>query len=80
MGLDASLAQGAMYVWARVVQGDGQAYAAQALESAHVSLTPGQAFGPGGQDFVRFSLGISDDELGTALERLKDWYMQGHGS
>jgi aspartate/methionine/tyrosine aminotransferase len=46
----------------------------EALEHAHVSLTPGQAFGPSAARYVRISLGMQDDQLQLALERLKDWY------
>ncbi len=74
IGLSAALPQGAMYVWARSVQGDGEDYALAALEQAHVSLTPGAGFGPGGTEYVRFSLGTPDDPLHAALDRLAKWH------
>lgn len=74
IGLEAQPPQGAIYVWARVQNGDGQAYAQAALEQAHVSMTPGEAFGPGGVDYVRISLCTPDDQLQIALDRLQEWY------
>ena len=46
----------------------------RALNEAYVSVTPGEAFGPGGQDYVRISLGVPDDRLKAALQRLQLWY------
>src|SRR5690606_9813752 len=73
-GLEPIRPQGAIYVWARVKHGTGQQYSESALEQAHVSLTPGAAFGPGGTDYVRISLCTPDDRLQTALQRLQSWY------
>lgn len=74
IGLTAQKPCATMYVWAKVSRGDGQAYAASALTNALVSVTPGYAFGPGGENYVRFSLGIADDQLAMALKRLEAWY------
>ena len=74
IGLQAAVPQGAMYVWARALDGDGLRYTTSALDKARVSLTPGLGFGPDGQEYVRFSLGIADDQLMAALDRLADWY------
>ena len=78
IGLSAQPSKGSLYVWARVAEDDGFAdggsYAEAALVNAHVSVTPGQIYGPGGVNDVRISVGISDDRLETALDRLKSWY------
>jgi aspartate/methionine/tyrosine aminotransferase len=66
--------QGAIYIWAKVQNGDGRAYAHSALEQAFVSMTPGAAFGPGGVDYIRISLCTSDDQLQVAVDRLRQWY------
>ncbi len=74
IGLHARKSQGSIYVWARVEKGDGMDYANAALDEAHVSIAPGGIYGPGGEDYVRISLGVLDDHLQTALERLQVWY------
>lgn len=74
-GLEAILPKGAIYIWARTRNGDGNLYAQGALERAHVSLTPGSAFGPGGDAYVRISLCSPEEHLLTALHRLRDYYL-----
>ncbi|MBZ0298400.1 MAG: aminotransferase class I/II-fold pyridoxal phosphate-dependent enzyme [Anaerolineae bacterium] len=71
IGLEAQCPQGAIYIWARVLDGDGQTFARIALELAHVSVTPGTGFGPGGTDYVRISLCTPEDKLQIAMERLQ---------
>lgn len=77
-GLVPNRPQGAIYVWARVQRGGGNDYAQACLEGAHVSLTPGEAFGPGGKDYVRISLCVPDNRLETAMDRLRNWYTSSH--
>lgn len=74
IGLRAQKPKGSLYIWARVEDGDGDAYVNHALEQAHVAFAPGSAYGPGGKPYIRISLGISDKRLEEALIRLKDWY------
>jgi LL-diaminopimelate aminotransferase len=76
IGLCAEKPSGSMYVWARVEREDwnGAAYSEHALSEAHVSLAPGAMYGPGGDRYLRFSLGVPDARLDAALERLKLWY------
>lgn len=74
IGLSASVPGGAMYVWGKVEEGDVAQYVEDALTQAHVSIAPGLAYGPGGQRHVRISLGVPDDQLDAALERLRSWY------
>jgi LL-diaminopimelate aminotransferase len=74
IGLSASVPGGALYVWAGVESGDMSQYVEDALTQAHVSIAPGLAYGPGGEQHVRISLGVPDDQLEIALERLESWY------
>ena len=74
IGLSARLPGGALYVWARVEDIDMTQYVEDALIQAHVSIAPGLAYGPGGAQHVRISLGVPDDQLEIALERLQSWY------
>lgn len=74
IGLSAHKTQASLYVWAKVQEMTSQAYVNEALEKAHVSVAPGEAYGPGGSGYVRLSLGVPDEQLETALSLLKDWY------
>jgi LL-diaminopimelate aminotransferase len=71
LGMSALAPQGGLYVWARVPQGvTCEAFAARLLEEAGVWLTPGSAFGPHGDGYMRISLCASDARLAEAGERL----------
>jgi LL-diaminopimelate aminotransferase len=74
IGLEAQKSKGSLYVWARVLDGDGTSYSEEVLQKALVALTPGSAYGPGGEQYVRISLGVADERLQIALNRLKSWY------
>jgi LL-diaminopimelate aminotransferase len=74
IGLTAQKPKGSLYIWGRVEQGNGESYVDEALAQAHVALAPGSAYGPGGDEYVRISMGVSDNRLEEALERLKDWW------
>jgi LL-diaminopimelate aminotransferase len=74
IGLSAQKTKGSLYVWAKVAEGDGTSYAEAALMNAHVSVAPGQIYGPGGINYVRISLGTPDVRLNEALDRLEKWY------
>ncbi len=74
IGVTAQRPKGALYVWGRVEGGDGGKYAEEALLQAHVSIAPGEIYGPGGTEYLRFSLGVADDRLDEALSRLENWY------
>ncbi len=77
VGLSAQPSQGSLYVWAHLTDAsfaDGASYAEAALVNAHVSVAPGQIYGPGGMNDVRISVGVADARLEEALNRLKSWY------
>jgi LL-diaminopimelate aminotransferase len=74
IGLRASPPLGSLYIWAQALDMDGSRYVQTALEGAHVAFAPGAAYGPGGEQFIRISLGIADNRLTEALDRLKHWY------
>jgi LL-diaminopimelate aminotransferase len=77
IGLEAEKPCASLYVWAKVLHGDALGYIDRALDEAHVSLAPGSAYGPGGDGYIRLSLGTPDARLDEALARLKTWYANG---
>ncbi len=74
IGLRGYNPKGALYVWTEAVDGNAAQYLEDALCIAHVVLAPGTAYGPTGEQFVRFGLTAKDERLDEALERLKKWY------
>lgn len=74
IGLQADYPKGSIYIWARVINGDGDTYAEQALTQAQVSIAPGTAYGPGGAQYVRLSIATPEEQIEEALRRLKVWY------
>lgn len=78
LGLRAARPKGSLYIWAEATKLDAGVYVEEALTQAHVSLAPGEAYGPGGKNYIRFSVGMSDDRFDEAINRLKSWYSQKH--
>ncbi|NJN22416.1 MAG: aspartate aminotransferase [Leptolyngbya sp. RL_3_1] len=61
-----------MYLWVPCPPGIGSTdFALSVLEQTGVVLTPGNAFGRGGEGYVRVSLIAECDRLGEAMARLK---------
>ena len=60
-------------VWAKVPAGESSAsFATKLLEKAHVIVTPGSGYGPGGEGYVRISLTTPDERLREAVRRIKE--------
>lgn len=71
IGLDLTPPRGAIYVWARVPEGETSAsFTEKVLEHAAVVISPGAAYGPSGEGFVRMSLTVPDERLIEAAERI----------
>lgn len=74
IGLSAQKSAGSLYVWAKPLDMSAIDYVEQALIKAQVSTAPGEAYGPGGKDYIRMSVAIPDERIQDALERLSRWY------
>lgn len=61
-----------MFVWLPIPQGfKSQAWTEHLIDTAGIVVTPGNAFGPGGEGFFRVSLIADDAVLEAAVERLR---------
>jgi len=70
-GMFEALQEAAIYVWARVPEGETSAsFTERVLEDAAVVISPGAAYGPSGEGFVRMSLTVPDERLNEAAERI----------
>lgn len=71
IGLEVNSPKGTIYLWARAPDGQtSAAFCERVLEEAAVVISPGSAYGPSGEGFVRMSLTVSDDRLNEAAERI----------
>jgi LL-diaminopimelate aminotransferase len=71
-GLHAARPQASLYLWPRVPDGYTSAeFADKILSATGVSMTPGSAFGPHGEGYLRISVGQTTDRIAAAVERLR---------
>ena len=72
IGIEAARPKASLYVWAPVPTGyTSEEWTTRALEEAGVSITPGTAFGPNGEGYVRISIARPTERVREAMERLK---------
>ena len=72
LGLDVAPPKATPYFWARVPAGYTSAsFVELVLEQANVVVSPGNAYGPSGEGFVRLSLTVPDERLQEAVSRIQ---------
>ncbi|HTU29002.1 MAG TPA: LL-diaminopimelate aminotransferase [Solirubrobacteraceae bacterium] len=71
-GVEVTRPKGTIYVWAPIPEGyeNAAAYCEHVLEEAAVVISPGGAYGPGGEGFFRISLTCPEERLTEAVDRL----------
>ncbi|MCX8722020.1 MULTISPECIES: aminotransferase class I/II-fold pyridoxal phosphate-dependent enzyme [unclassified Lactobacillus] len=76
LGLKTMTSEGAFYVFTQIPAEygtDDEKFALDLARQAKVGVTPGSAFGPGGEGHVRFSYAASDADLHEAVNRIKNF-------
>jgi LL-diaminopimelate aminotransferase len=76
LGMQVQRPKATFFLWIPVFKGySSEQFAAKLLEEAGVIVTPGTAFGPSGEGYVRLSLSAPIERLQQAMERWKqiDW-------
>ena len=77
IGLEARLPKASLYIWAKVPEGyNSTDFATDLLEQTGIVVTPGLGYGRNGENYVRLSLTITDEELMKGLSRLAEWREQ----
>ncbi|WP_173916775.1 aminotransferase class I/II-fold pyridoxal phosphate-dependent enzyme [Halobacillus sp. Marseille-Q1614] len=72
IGMKAARPKGTFFLWAKVPDGyTSQSFSQKILEEAGVILTPGTAFGAGGEGYVRLSLSVPSARLEEAACRMR---------
>jgi LL-diaminopimelate aminotransferase len=78
IGLDVTPPRATPYFWARVPSGYTSAsFAELVLEQANVVVSPGNAYGPSGEGYVRLSLTVPDERLQEAVSRIHSFGVRG---
>ena len=73
VGMRAEPPKGTIYLWVPVPEGYTSAsFTQQVLEQADVVVTPGAAYGPSGEGYVRLSLTLPDARLEEAVRRIEE--------
>lgn len=73
VGMHVDPPKGTIYLWVPVPDGYTSAsFTQQVLEQADVVVTPGAAYGPSGESYVRLSLTVPDDRLEEAVRRIEE--------
>lgn len=66
---------GSMFIWSKLPKKlahlDSAGAATWLIENAHVAVSPGSGFGPGGEGFVRFALIEEPPRVAEACQRIK---------
>lgn len=68
--------EGAYYVFPRITAAhrDSFTFALDLLKAANVTVTPGSAFGPGGEHHVRMAFCVAEDVINTAFDRIEAYF------
>ncbi len=70
-GWKAKRPEATFYVWARVPEGYSSVQSVEKLlEEEGILSTPGNALGPSGEGYVRFSLTVDEERIEEAVERI----------
>ena len=73
VGMHVEPPKGTIYLWVPVPEGYTSAsFTEQVLEQADVIVSPGAAYGPSGEGYVRFSLTVADARLQEAVRRIEE--------
>ena len=77
-GLGAVLPDGAFYLFVNIKETglSSEEFALKLLEEARVALSPGSAFGPSGEGFVRMSYSTSIENIEEGLRRIRTWMQE----
>jgi len=72
MGIVVGPPKGSIYLWVPVPVGHtSESFTKFLLDEVDIVVAPGNAYGPTGEGFVRFSLTIPDERLEEGVERLR---------
>jgi LL-diaminopimelate aminotransferase len=65
LGLNFSLPHGSLYIWAKIPENEtsSEDFCMRLLKERQILITPGSAFGPSGEGYVRVSISVNIDAI-----------------
>ncbi|MEN2465255.1 LL-diaminopimelate aminotransferase [Ornithinibacillus sp. JPR2-1] len=70
--------RGSIFVWPKIPPGNSsEAFAHKLLEEAGIIVTPGTAFGPSGEGYIRISLSVELERIDEVIRRIKEFMSKG---
>ena len=62
-----------MFVWAKLIDNSlsAEEYIDKILYEKDIFITPGTIFGSQGEGYIRFSLCVTEEQIQTAINRIK---------
>lgn len=77
LGIFTEKVRGTIFLWAKVPSGfSSSSFAEKLLEEAGVIVTPGTAFGPSGEGYIRIALTVSKERLEEVINRLRKLHLK----
>jgi LL-diaminopimelate aminotransferase len=78
VGLKVEKPKGSIFIWPEIPDGYTSAeFAERLLEEAGIIVTPGSAFGPSGEGYIRISLSVQLERIDEVINRLKELMNKG---
>lgn len=78
LGIQAEKPRGTFFLWAKIPDGfTSMEFTNKILDQAGVIVTPGTAFGPSGEGYIRISLSVPTKRLDEVINRLKTIDLKG---
>src|SRR5665647_840289 len=73
IGIKCALPKGAFYAFPKITQyGTSEQVTEKLLSDASVAVTPGSAFGPNGEGYVRLSYATSREDIAKGIDRIEE--------
>ncbi|WP_081755781.1 LL-diaminopimelate aminotransferase [Paucisalibacillus sp. EB02] len=77
-GFQVEKPRGSIFIWPKIPRGYTSAeFSEKLLEEAGVIVTPGTAFGPSGEGYIRISLSVELERIDEVIRRMKDFTSKG---
>lgn len=65
--------KGGIYGWIKIPSDNSIQWAEQLLDQAGVAVTPGRAFGPDGEGYIRICFAVNENRLSEGLKRIQSF-------